>query len=73
MDQIKSDLEESAPAEDAIEDLTAEEANRIIHSHRKVRYGKSRFPGAHSLEDGSDRGCSTPLALVSCIADGVNS
>lgn len=24
----------------SIEDLTPEEANRIIHSHRKVRYGK---------------------------------
>lgn len=24
-----------------LEDLTPEEANRIIHSHRKVRYGKS--------------------------------
>lgn len=24
-----------------IDDLTPEEANRIIHSHRKVRYGKS--------------------------------
>jgi hypothetical protein len=23
-----------------VEDLTPEEANRIIHSHRKVRYGK---------------------------------
>lgn len=23
-----------------LEDLTPEEANRIIHSHRKVRYGK---------------------------------
>lgn len=24
-----------------LEDLTPEEANRIIHSHRKVRYGQS--------------------------------
>lgn len=24
-----------------VEDLTPEEASRIIHSHRKVRYGKS--------------------------------
>jgi hypothetical protein len=24
----------------AVEDLTPEEASRIIHSHRKVRYGK---------------------------------
>lgn len=23
-----------------LEDLTPEEANRIIHSHRKVRYGE---------------------------------
>jgi hypothetical protein len=23
-----------------VEELTPEEANRIIHSHRKVRYGK---------------------------------
>jgi hypothetical protein len=29
--------------QDPIESLTPEEANRIIHSHRKVRYGK---PGA---------------------------
>lgn len=27
-----------------LEDLTPEEANRIIHSHRKVRYGKWVFP-----------------------------
>lgn len=26
-----------------LEDLTPEEANRIIHSHRKVRYGKWVF------------------------------
>lgn len=25
----------------AIDELTPEEANRIIHSHRKVRYGQS--------------------------------
>lgn len=24
-----------------VEELTPEEANRIIHSHRKVRYGKA--------------------------------
>ena len=24
----------------SVDDLTPEEANRIIHSHRKVRYGK---------------------------------
>ena len=31
-----SDTQESP----RLEDLTPEEANRIIHSHRKVRYGK---------------------------------
>ncbi len=31
-----SDTQESP----GLEDLTPEEANRIIHSHRKVRYGK---------------------------------
>lgn len=25
-------------------DLTPDEANRIIHTHRKVRYGKLHFP-----------------------------
>jgi hypothetical protein len=30
-----SDTQESP----SVEDLTPEEANRIIHSHRKVRYG----------------------------------
>lgn len=38
-----------------LEDLTPEEANRIIHSHRKVRYGVSpcllvsKSPPMHSL------------------------
>lgn len=33
--------ENSSPEERVvIDDLTPEEANRIIHSHRKVRYGK---------------------------------
>ena len=31
-----SDTQESP----TLEDLTPEEANRIIHSHRKVRYGE---------------------------------
>lgn len=35
-------MTETTEAEEAIpiEELTPEEANRIIHSHRKVRYGK---------------------------------
>lgn len=28
------------PDQASIDDLTPEEANRIIHSHRKVRYGE---------------------------------
>lgn len=32
-----SDTQESP----SVDDLTPEEANRIIHSHRKVRYGRS--------------------------------
>ncbi|KFG84634.1 hypothetical protein MANI_029277 [Metarhizium anisopliae] len=37
-------MTETTEAEEAIpiEELTPEEANRIIHSHRKVRYGKQR-------------------------------
>lgn len=31
-----ADVDEQVP----VEDLTPEEASRIIHSHRKVRYGK---------------------------------
>lgn len=31
-----ADADEQVP----VEDLTPEEASRIIHSHRKVRYGK---------------------------------
>jgi len=31
-------------AQDPIENLTPDEANRIIHSHRKVRYGKQSHP-----------------------------
>lgn len=31
-----ADTDEQVP----LEDLTPEEASRIIHSHRKVRYGK---------------------------------
>jgi hypothetical protein len=35
-------MTESADADEQVpvEDLTPEEASRIIHSHRKVRYGK---------------------------------
>lgn len=30
----------TTPDQVSIDDLTPEEANRIIHSHRKVRYGE---------------------------------
>jgi hypothetical protein len=33
---------QASPDHGSLEDLTPEEANRIIHSHRKVRYGKQR-------------------------------
>lgn len=38
---IKSPATMSEPQHDPIESLTPEEASRIIHSHRKVRYGVS--------------------------------
>jgi hypothetical protein len=33
---VDHDADEQVP----VDDLTPEEASRIIHSHRKVRYGK---------------------------------
>lgn len=38
-------MADSADADDQVpvDDLTPEEASRIIHSHRKVRYGKEHF------------------------------
>lgn len=44
-------MTESADADEQVpvEDLTPEEASRIIHSHRKVRYGKEiSQPQLHS-------------------------
>ncbi|KAK1992971.1 fungal-specific transcription factor domain-containing protein [Colletotrichum falcatum] len=35
---------QSTPDQLSIDDLTPEEANRIIHSHRKVRYGTACWP-----------------------------
>lgn len=35
----------------AIDELTPEEANRIIHSHRKVRYGKNKPPTPKYFQD----------------------
>jgi hypothetical protein len=35
--------------QDPIETLTPDEANRIIHSHRKVRYGKQAQPSPAHL------------------------
>ncbi|KAK1982384.1 fungal-specific transcription factor domain-containing protein [Colletotrichum cereale] len=35
---------QSTPDQVSIDDLTPEEANRIIHSHRKVRYGTACWP-----------------------------
>lgn len=42
-----------------LEDLTPEEANRIIHSHRKVRYGQSAFPACSQCP-------SPPSASITC-------
>ncbi|TQN71866.1 Fusarisetin A cluster transcription factor fsa6, partial [Colletotrichum shisoi] len=35
---------QTTPEQVSIDDLTPEEANRIIHSHRKVRYGTACWP-----------------------------
>jgi hypothetical protein len=42
-DRLGLNYNMSEGQQDPLESLTPEEANRIIHSHRKVRYGK---PGA---------------------------
>ena len=67
-----SDTQESP----TLEDLTPEEANRIIHSHRKVRYGKwisvpecpearspARAPGPSGLPSDTIRGLVSGVGL----------
>ncbi len=39
-DRLALNYNMSEGQQDPIESLTPEEANRIIHSHRKVRYGR---------------------------------
>ncbi|KAH0598452.1 hypothetical protein MHUMG1_03750 [Metarhizium humberi] len=72
-------MTETTEAEEAIpiEELTPEEANRIIHSHRKVRYGKNAsahqngqakkrarsFSDAHEESRKSERGDSWPRTI----------
>ncbi len=40
---VDNDADDQVP----VDDLTPEEASRIIHSHRKVRYGKSGYNMRH--------------------------
>ncbi len=51
--------------QDPIDNLTPDEANRIIHSHRKVRYGTSFAPPASVCTDFS---CSTSPHHMSHLA-----
>lgn len=44
----ENDADEQVP----VDDLTPEEANRIIHSHRKVRYGKHLSMAINSAAQG---------------------
>jgi Fungal Zn(2)-Cys(6) binuclear cluster domain len=43
-DRLALNYNMSEDQQDPIDSLTPEEANRIIHSHRKVRYGKPGCP-----------------------------
>ena len=48
-DRLALNYNMSEDQQDPIESLTPEEANRIIHSHRKVRYGKPGAPQSTSF------------------------
>jgi hypothetical protein len=56
-DRLALNYNMSEGQQDPIESLTPEEANRIIHSHRKVRYGK---PGAPHHRQISSRSLISP-------------
>jgi hypothetical protein len=49
--------------QDPIETLTPDEANRIIHSHRKVRYGKQAQPALHGVKIPDFEFCTTTRKL----------